>query len=161
MQCFQSFILLLAWKMAIHPYISISRSMILLFQCSSWHTLAANPSKTKVKTKFLTAGYKFTWANFDSPASPNNQELQLFVLSFKKKKKKSRINKVLKCWRHNFSLNTDLSGEDWFVKSNTSSVHKSKLLWCMSSLSARRPLQLLGIYFGTKPDLAHFRNKNM
>lgn len=60
--------------------------MILLFQCSSWHTLAANPSKTKVKTKFLTAGYKFTWANFDSPASPNNQELQLFVLSFKKKK---------------------------------------------------------------------------
>lgn len=96
MQCFQSFILLLAWKMAIHPYISISRSMILLFQCSSWHTLAANPSKTKVKTKFLMAGYKFTWANFDSPASPNNQELQLFVLSFKKKKKK--YLELTKCW---------------------------------------------------------------
>lgn len=30
------------------------------------------------------AGDKLTWANLDSPASLNNQELQLFMLSLKK-----------------------------------------------------------------------------
>lgn len=93
MQCFQSFILLLAWKMAIHPYSFKIHG--LLFQCSSWHTLAANPSKTRVKTKFLMAGYKFTWDNFDSPASLNNQDLQLLVLSFIKIKNNLELTK---CW---------------------------------------------------------------
>lgn len=59
-------------------------SIILLFQCSSWHSLAANPSKTKVKTKFLMAGYKLVWANLDSPASLNSSN---YLCSLKKKKK--------------------------------------------------------------------------
>lgn len=86
-------------------------SIILLFQCSSWHSLAANPSKTKVKTKFLMAGYKLVWANLDSPASLNSSN----YLCSLKKKKKSGIYKMLKCWSHSFSFNTDLSGVDWFV----------------------------------------------
>lgn len=58
--------------------------------------------------------------------------------------KKKKDPELTKHWSHSFFLHTDLSGKDWFVKSNTSSVQRRKLLWCMSSLSVRRVLQLLG-----------------